>query len=890
MLATKLYIPPARVNRVPRPRLIGQLNILRPLTLIAAPAGFGKTTLLSDWIPQSEYCVTWLSLDEDDNDPTRFWTYIIAALQRLRLDVGVSALTLLQSPQPPPVTSILTMLINDITDLPENFSIVLDDYHLIKTQSIHEALAFLLDHLPSQMHVILTTRADPSLPIARLRARNQLIELRAEDLRFTSDESAAFLNEAMGLKLASDDIAVLASRTEGWVAGLQLAALSLQGREDASDFIQAFSGSHRHVLTYFAEEVLKQCSEDMLNFLLQTSVLDRLCGPLCDTVTSGSNSQTLLQKLEQANLFIVPLDDDGRWYRYHHLFVDLLRAHLQQAQPDLIPELHRRALEWLEQNNLMHEAADHAFAGRDFDHAARLVERLISVKWQTGEIKTLQGWLAALPRESWRAYPRLWLVQAWVALNIGDFVEGDANLKAAEESLDSLDEETARYLRPEVNAFRASYASLVRDPRAVELTQEALRELPTNYWMRGMLVVFLGTAYYSAGQLDAALDALTQAPGSSLSESDAQPHRIHLLTVSGAVRYAKGRLNDASSFFHRAVELAEPGGKPIPFVGTLFAYMSFAPVLYEQDQLEQANHLLTRCLDLAVNFGSAEVQAYCLSLLAKICLARNDLSTALKHYDQIDILLLEHPFSISMMAFIDYRRFLLYLEQGNMTAAAIWIDAHTLQPDPLNPYAFHRIALLQFLIAQGKYDLAKEKSESLLQEAQNTGHGTLLVKALILQTLALEGLGKYAEALNALEHALLLGQPEGFVRSFVDEGEPMRKVIRHWRVETGKSKVPTEVQKRLIAYTDKLLDAFSGRATQFAINPPVLQSSLIAPLSARELEVLQLVANGLSNREIANRLFITINTVKKHIRLTFDKIDVSNRTQAVARARELGLL
>jgi LuxR family maltose regulon positive regulatory protein len=344
------------------------------------------------------------------------------------------------------------------------------------------------------------------------------------------------------------------------------------------------------------------------------------------------------------------------------------------------------------------------------------------------------------------------------------------------------------------------------------------------------------------------------------------------------------------TLLQRAVQLAEPAGKPIPFVGTLFAYMSLAPVLYEQNQLEQANHLLTGCLELAVNFGSAEVRVYTLSLLAHICLARNDLSTTLKYYDQIDMLLLEHPFSISVMAFIDYRRFLLYLKQGNMTAAALWIDAHAEQPGSLNPYAFHRIALLQFLITQGKYDLAKEKSETLIQEARNTGHGNLLVKALILQTLALEGLGNHAEALNVLTRALLLGQSEGFVRSFVDEGEPMRKVIRQWRVETDKSKVPTEVQKRLIAYTDKLLDAFSSRATQFAINPPVLQSSLIAPLSARELEVLHLVADGLSNREIANRLFITINTVKKHIRLTFDKIDVSNRTQAVARARELGLL
>ena len=376
LLTTKLYLPPVRANLVVRPRLTQRLDegLTHKLTLISAPAGFGKTTLLSEWIPHSEWCVTWVSLDEGDNDPTRFWSYFIAGLQQLNPDLGNTALLLFQSPQPPPLESCLTTLMNEIATFPEPFVLVLDDYHAIENSSLHNAITFLLDHLPPQLHLFITTRTDPPLPLSRLRSREQLTELRAGDLRFTPDEAMAFFNQVMGLGLSPGDVAALEAHAEGWIAGLQLAALSMQGRDDLPDFIAAFTGTHRYILDYLTDEVLERRPTGTKNFLLQTSILDRLCGPLCDAVTGGRDGQTTLERLEQANLFIVPLDDERRWYRYHHLFADVLRHRLALTQPQNVPEYHRRASVWFEQQGLVAEAIHHALVGQDFEHAATLIE------------------------------------------------------------------------------------------------------------------------------------------------------------------------------------------------------------------------------------------------------------------------------------------------------------------------------------------------------------------------------------------------------------------------------------------------------------------------------------------------------------------------------------
>jgi LuxR family maltose regulon positive regulatory protein len=890
LLSTKFFIPRPRTNLVSRPRLTERLNagLEKKLTLIAAPAGFGKTTLLSEWIPYSPRSVTWLSLDEYDNDPTKFWSYFIASLQALRPNLGDDALALLQSPQAPPITSILTILINEIAACSDNFVIVLDDYHLVDSQSIHEALRYFLAHLPANLHLMMTTRVDPPLPLARLRAGDKLTELRANDLRFTAAEIATFLSQVMGLELSAQEIVALETRTEGWIAGLQIAGLSMQGNEDIPGFIQAFSGSHRHILGYLAAEVLHQQPKRTLNFLLKTSILDRLCGPLCDTVTGDPNGQSILENLEHANLFITPLDDDGRWYRYHHLFAEVLRARLQRSQHECLPELHNRARQWLEQNGYAHEAVNHAIAGRDFKRAAYLIEKLLSDKWQSGELNTLQSWLADLPGDAWRAHPRLWLVDAWIAITVGDFPKADANLRAAEEALALLDDETAAILRPEVVAFRASYASLIQDPNAIKLARQALRELPADYWLRGMLAVFLAAAYYSTGDLDAALEALAQAPGSSLSTPGEQPHHIHLLAFGGTVLYAKGRLREAIQLLNQAVELAEPGGTPIPFVGTLMAYMSLGPVLYELNDLEQARIYLTRCLELAIDFGSAEAQIYALSFLARVHLAEDDKPAALESYNQIDVLLQAHDFSPSIMANIDYNRFQLYLKQNNLTAVTEWIGAHADQSGPVNPYALYRLALPQMQIAQGDFNMALENLSELIQEALDTGHGHILINALVLQALALRACSQHDQALITLERALILAEPEGFVRTFLDEGEAMRLLLADYHAIIGK-KLSAEGDNALyqiLAYTEKLLAAFSQPVDRPAQEP----AAAVEPLSERELEVLHFLSIGLSNKEIADRLVIATSTVKSHINNLYAKLGVHKRTQAVAIARDLGLL
>ncbi len=424
LLTTKLYVPPLRPGLVPRPRLIELLDegVTRKLTLISAPAGFGKTTLISEWIQQCGRPVAWLSLDGGDNDPVHFLAYIIAALQTIVANVGENIPSALQSPQPPPIESLLTGLINEIADASDSasypFALILDDYHVLEAQPIHAALIFLLDHLPAQMHLIITTREDPPLPLARWRARGQMTEIRAGDLRFREAEAAAFLNQAMGLELASDDIAALEARTEGWIAGLHLAALSLQGHADRADFIRSFAGDDRHVMDYLVGEVLSLQPESVQRFLLHTSIMERMCGPLCDAVMDGDEtsggSQDILERLEQANLFIVPLDNRRQWYRYHHLFADLLRTRLRREVPERIPDLHRRASDWYEQNELITEALGHALAAEDFEQAAGLVAGNALPMLMRGEVATVQDWLDALPKEIVRSHPRLCIDKAWV--------------------------------------------------------------------------------------------------------------------------------------------------------------------------------------------------------------------------------------------------------------------------------------------------------------------------------------------------------------------------------------------------------------------------------------------------------------------------------------------
>ena len=884
LLWTKVFKPVLRPGIVERPRLMkvlnaghgdGVLETYARLILVSAPAGFGKTTLVSAWLAQAEDVQpAWLSLDEGDNDPVRFLAYLIAAVQVPVPGAAETAEHLLQSPQPAAADTVLTILINDISQNGQPIIIVLDDYQAITNPSVHQALSYLVDHLPPTLHLLINTRSDPPLPLSRLRARGQLLEIRADDLRFSLNEAGRFFSQVMDLSLANEELAVLEQRTEGWIAGLQLAGLSMQGRDDLADFIAAFAGSNRYILDYLTDEVLDQRPEGTRSFLLQTSILNNLCGPLCDAVTCQTTGQATLERIDQANLFLIPLDEARHWYRYHHLFAEVLRQRLHKEQSSNLPELHRRARVWLENNGLAHEAIPHSLAGHDFDQAARLIEHIHGDKWQSGEIKTLQNWLAALPAESWQSHPRLWLIQAWAAMTVGEFDAADEMLHEAETALSLLDEETARGLHAELLAFRASHASLTQDPQAVKLAEMALQELPSDYWMRGMLVVFLGSAYYTMGDLDAAAGALALAPGARSGDTGLRPHQIHLLAFGGMVQLAKGNLQAARSLVSQALNLAEPGGEPIPYVGTLMAYMAASLVLYELGEIDLVESYLNRCLTLAISFGSAEVQIFALSGLVRSHLARDDIKTAAGYIGRIDGLLDAHTFNLSISAYVRYHRFQLLLKQGNLAAAEEWATPPSEWLGPLNAYALHRVAQSQLLIAQGEFAAALEKLQILIAETEIAGHITLLVKALILQALAHHGLGRSSHAQAALENALALAGTEGFVQAFVDEGQPIESLLLQARQRS-----------RFANYIDNLLDTF--RAKKSKQHQPDL---LPEPLSERELEVLRLAAAGATNMEIAERLFITLPTVKKHMGNIFVKLDTSNRTQAVTHARELHLL
>ena len=613
LLRTKLYIPPTRPNFVPRPRLIERLNqglhLGHKLTLISAPAGFGKTTLASEWIARCVRPTACLSLDEGDNDPTRFLTYFVAALRTIEPTIGEGALAMLQSPQPPPTETILTTLLNDVTTITDNFILVLDDYHLIDAHAVDDALTFLLEHQPLQMHLVIATREDPHLPLARLRTRGQLTELRVADLRFTPTEAAAFLNQVMGLGLSTEEVAALENRTEGWIAGLQLAAVSMQGRKDVTGFIQSFTGSHHFVLDYLVEEVLQRQPEHVRSFLLQTSFLDRLSGPLCDAVRFGEtptgqeDGRGMLETLERSNLFVVPLDNKRQWYRYHHLFADVLHAYSMDEQPNQVLTMHRRASKWYEQNGLPTDAIRHALAAEDFERVAGLAELAWPVMDGSFQSATWLGWVKALPDELIRARPVLSVGYALVLLNSGELEAVEARLQDAEQWLEPavdmsvrakglstemvvVDEEQFRSLPGKIAATRAYHAQALGDVSgAVKHARQALNLLSeSDYFERGRAAAFLGVACWASGDLEAAHRAFTDFMANMRMAGNI------LVAISGTflladIRMAQGRLHEAVGSYEQSLQLAKAQGEPV-LRATADLYVGLGELQCEQGDLE----------------------------------------------------------------------------------------------------------------------------------------------------------------------------------------------------------------------------------------------------------------------------------------------------------------
>ncbi len=909
LLRTKLYAPPPRPNLVARPRLIERIDQgLRAghrLTLVSAPAGYGKTTLLSAWWAANrdqERKLAWLSLDERDNDPARFWAYVIGALQTLRSDLGQEALSQLQAPQPPPIEGLLTQLLNQIatafppTSLSPQLILLLDDYHVIETPAIDEALAFLIDHLPPQLHLVIATRADPGLPLPRLRARGQLTEIRAADLRFTAGEAADFLNQTMGLDLTVDDVATLEARTEGWIAGLQLVALSMRSSEDPSGFIADLTGSDRFILDYLAAEVLRQQPAARQTFLLQTSILDRLCGPLCDAVLTSDeagSSQQMLEALEADNLFIVPLDNERRWYRYHRLFADFLRSRLNQVHPDQVPELHRRAAAWHERNALAAEAIEHALRGQDFDRAADLIEEITRTLLVQGEVTTLLHWFEQLPEDLFRARSRLSICYAQTLTSANQLDRIETYLRYAEESQDTAGPR-ADLLMGRVSAVRAYTSFFAGDVyRAAELARRAYTLLPEDdAFFRSVASWFIGLAQLFGHDAAAADQAFTKSmdlgttAGSSLTT-------LLSIFVRGHLNFLRGDLHGAEALFRmgeRIVGVEDGAERDVaatapPSLSVI--YQGLGNLHREWNELETAARYLTQSIELSKRWGNGEILVDTYLLLARVRYAQGDRAGVEEALRRAEVIVQEGQISSLTVRQVRAYEVRFWVREGALDDAATWAAAwkqSALLPDDAQAAFFLRwieeSALVQLLIAQRRFDQSLDVLDHLSQRAKVGDWDGILIELLALQALALQGQGETEEALLALDRALALGEPEGYVRTFVDLGAEMAHLLRRATARGVGGN-----------YARHLLDTIEAeRAQTPAPPPPPSAEGLIEPLTDREGEVLRLIAAGLTNQQIADELFIAHSTVKTHINNLYGKLDVSRRTQAVARARELGLL
>jgi LuxR family maltose regulon positive regulatory protein len=888
ILATKLYIPPPRPSLVSRPRLIARLlqGVALPLTLISAPAGSGKSTLISEWRASPagrDVPLAWLSLDERDNDPTRFLTYLVAALRPLKPELDQTAFSMLQSPQSPPLQPFLTGLINDLHELAKPSTLVLDDYHVITAQPIHEALTFLLEHLPPQLHLILLTRSDPPLPLARLRVRNQMVEIRTGDLRFTPDEAAVFFNQVMGLSLSLAEVKALQQRTEGWIAGLQLAALVLQDPHlmeraaDVSTFIDAFTGSHHYVADYLSAEVLSRQPEQVRTFLLQTSILDQMTGELCDRLVGRGDGQAMLRQLDRANLFLVPLDEQHRWYRYHHLFAELLRNQLREAAPDQIPELHRRAAAWYEQHGFESEAIKHALAAGDQQHTARIIEQNAMATLMRGDSITVLNWISSIATLVAKR-PWLGIYQSWALLITGEVEPIETRLQAAENWMEAhLSDADAQELGFHIAAIRALVAGRRgHAQQAIDLARQALERLPESETAIRSIVTFtLGDTSWSIGDLAGARRAFEQA--SRIDRTAGSP-LVALLALSsvGVLLTEEGQLHRAAEAFRKVIQTAtQPNGRTRPVAAV--ACLGLSVLEYEWNDLEKAGRYAQQALELGARWGNPDTLANAHLAQARKQHARGVRAGALESLRQAEDLARGPGVTPWSGLRIDAFRVRLWLDQDNLEAAARWARQHVLDPDDeiSYPNQIAYLTLARILVAQNRLGAALALLERLLVQFETLEQMGRALELLLIQALALKAGGDKPGALAVLTRALALGEPEGYLRIFLDEGAPMAELLRH----AGSRGIAPK-------YVAKLLSEFKGSSGA----APASQQPLIEPLTDRELQVLRLLAEGLSNRAIADRLVVALGTVKSHTASLYRKLDVTSRTQAVARATELGLL
>jgi len=878
LLTTKLNIPLLRPDRVSRHRLTTRLNknlwggdgFLRKLSYISAPAGYGKTTLVLEWLDQLPEWVSgsklvrpvaWLSLDENDNDPARFLAYIIAAIQGIQPGCGDATRAIMQSPQLPPWEILLTTLLNEMAAIPDPYILVLDDYHCIQTPEIHQQVGFLLEHQPNRMHVVLTTREDPLLPLSRLRAGGQMAEIRQEELRFSSQECAEFLKDVMGIPLSEAEIEALDRRTEGWIAGLQLAAFSMQGYDDPAGFIKSFTGSSRFVLDYLVEEVYKRQPVAIQDFLLKTSILDRLSGPLCDFLTEGSNGQVTLGTLEGANLFIIPLDQSRTWFRYHRLFSEILRHRLRTDNHITESGLHKRASLWFQLHGFMDEAIHHAIAAGNWERTSELLMSFNAEMLKRGETITLVRWFSKFPPDIIQANPELSLAYCWPLILTGQ-------LETAAPLLDQLEQAAKEIptLLGEVLVAQSHLALSQGDhARMVERSQRALKNLPKeSVNSRGIAALNLVLAYWHMGQME----ATEQVVGEAIEAARATGNQYSLITAiifKGRVFAVRGQLHQAREVFQQAIE---QGGK-IPI--NALAHLDMSALHYEWNNFPESENHLQAAIELSKRGQNNEFLAASYMFLTHLRLAQGDPDGARRVLSRIQDMMHagEIPPATYQRAVATQVQF--SLAQGDLETALELADQLNDQVDCHPFYRFTGLSKARLLIAQKEIQAARNYLNQLYEKALGRGWVYAQIVIRIWQTLTAD---TKEEAVRYLGEALQTAQSGGFIWTFVEQGEALRPILQ----ECAHLGITPE-------YIGKILTTI-----QQVDNLQPNQAGLVEMLSDRELEVLRLLVAGLSNREIAQQLVISLGTAKTHIHNIYGKLDASNRAQAIARAREYRLV
>jgi len=920
LLATKLFFPRARRGTIPRPRLIERLvtGLDGPLTLVCAPAGYGKTTLLSEWRagPGQDVPAAWLSLDANDGDLVLLMRYLVAALGALQVGLAEQTALLLESSPPPPPDVILTSLVNELSAFPGDTVLILDDYHEISAPEIHDTMAFLLAHVPPQVHLVLLTREDPPLPLPKLRARGQVVELREADLRFSPQEAAAFLSDTMGLSLPADTVEALAARTEGWAAGLQMAGLSLRTGDAAAASAATFEGRDRYVMDYLMDEVFRQQSEPIQAFLLRTSILERLSAPLCEALLEpGSpapprSSQQILEHLERANLFVIPLDNRREWYRYHHLFADLLCYRLERESPDLAPELHRRAAGWYAQVGSPDEAMHHAFAVPDHELAANLAEQFAIQMIGSSRLVAYLNWIQQLPEELVRSRAYLCAGCGWatvlrhrVEAAVRCVEDGEAALPHYEPVCDAFNGRVIS--REEVRGHLAAVRSYADREQghlgaAIEHARQALDLLPREALaVRCAVALNLGFLYSDGGEIERARRAFEEAFEMASESRENVYVALSALASLGSIAVLQGKLNEAESLFERAIGCAtgESGATmPVPAVGVVHGWLAL--LHYRRNEIETAQQHLDIVWPIAEQMGDAQVIVRTALYQALLDQSRGDFRAAEDGYQRVEQIIRDHRVADEILTEWLVSRGGFYLEQGDLPALLSLLSEQGLQPadldDPeasrLGAHLGRYLVLARALLAQDQFDRAAALLRRICALAENPPNIPVYLEALILRAgiaTHRQVRGDAAQALSTLQQALDRAAPEGYVRPFLNAGALLVKPLRQ-----------AVLQGIHPAYAQKLLAALSDQGRQAGLQRAFAEPQatrpgtpeLVEPLTERETQVLRLLAAGLSSTEVAEELVIAVSTARSYIKSLYGKLDAHSRDEAIEQGHRYGLI